>query len=128
MHGQRVARAERHHRHDRHDRRPPSGRQPDAGTGGVDMALRDMIDKAKSATDGLGDLAQTQLKGWLADFKKAAAVLETFGFTIGKVGFGMGALPEIHTSLVGSIDDIHEDKLQKLMEEHKGEELLVSLL
>ena len=92
------------------------------------MALRDMIDKAKSATDGLGDVAQAQLKGWLADFKKAATVLETFGFTIGKVGFGMGVLPEIHTSLVGSIDDIHEDRLQKLMEEHKGEELLVSLL
>lgn len=93
------------------------------------MALMSMIvDKAKGATEGVGDLAQAKVKEWLADYKKAAAVLETFGFTVGKFSVTMGALPEIHTSLVGSIEKVREDRLRAMMDEHKSEDLLVSLL
>jgi hypothetical protein len=92
------------------------------------MALKDMIDKAKSATEDLGDLAQVKVKGWIAEYKKAAAVLETLGFTVGRFTVGMGAFPELHTSLVGSIEKIREDKLRTMIDEHKTEELLVALL
>jgi hypothetical protein len=92
------------------------------------MALKDVLDKAKSTTEGLGDLAQAKMKDWLADYKKAVAVLETFGFRVGTFTVGMGALPEIHTSLVGSIENIREDRLQAMIDEHKTEDVLVSLL
>ncbi len=92
------------------------------------MGLKDMIDKAKSATEGLGDLAQAKVKDWIAEYKKAAAVLETLGFTVGRFTVGMGAFPELHTSLVGSIEKIREDKLRTMIDEHKSEELLVALL
>ena len=92
------------------------------------MGLKDMIDKAKSATEGLGDLAQAKVKDWIAEYKKAAAVLETLGFTVGRFTVGMGAFPELHTSLVGSIEKIREDKLRAMIDEHKTEELLVALL
>jgi hypothetical protein len=93
-----------------------------------DMALMSMIDKAKGATEGLGDLAQAKVKDWLVDYKKAVAVLDTVGFTVGKFSVGMGALPEIHTSLVGSIENIREERLRAMIDEHKSEDLLVSLL
>jgi len=92
------------------------------------MALKDMIDKAKSATEGLGDVAQAKVKDWIAEYKKAAAVLETLGFTVGRFTVGMGAFPELHTSLVGSIEKIREDHLRTMIDEHKTEELLVALL
>ncbi len=92
------------------------------------MGLKDMIDKAKSATEGLGDLAQAKVKDWIAEYKKAAAVLETLGFTVGRFTVGMGAFPELHTTLVGSIEKIHEDHLRTMIDEHKNEELLVALL
>jgi hypothetical protein len=92
------------------------------------MALKDMIDKAKSATEGLGDLAQAKVKDWITEYKKAAAVLETLGFTVGGFTVGMGAFPELHTSLVGSIEKIREDHLRTMIDEHKTEELLVALL
>src|SRR6266568_2687428 len=92
------------------------------------MALKDMIDKAKSATEDLGDLAQAKVKGWIAEYKKAAAVLETLGFTVGRFTVGMGAFPELHTSLVGSIEKIREDKLRTMIDEHKSEELFIALL
>ncbi len=92
------------------------------------MGLKDMIDKAKSATEDLGDVAQAKVKDWIAEYKKAAAVLETLGFTVGRFTVGMGAFPELHTSLVGSIEKIREDRLRTMIDEHKTEELLVALL
>jgi hypothetical protein len=92
------------------------------------MALMSMIDKVKGATEGLEDLAQAKVKDWLTEYKKAVAVLDTFGLKVGKFSVGVGALPEIHTSLVGSIENIREERLRAMIEEHKSEDLLVSLL
>jgi hypothetical protein len=86
------------------------------------MGLRDIISK------GLGDAAMEKMMEWLDDYKKAIAVMETFGFTVGKFKVETGIPPEIQTSLSGSIENIHPDKLKPMMEEHKGEALLVSLL
>lgn len=76
------------------------------------------------------DITKGKLSEWLDEYKKATAVLETFGFTVGKVslGTGVGMLPEMHTSMSASIDNIREEKLRKMIEEHKAEALLVSLL
>ena len=92
------------------------------------MALTSLMDRVKNSTEGLGNLAQTKMEEWLAEFKKATTVLETFGLTVSKFSVGMGALPEIHASLSGSIEDIHEDRLQAMIDAHKSEDLLVSLL
>ena len=92
------------------------------------MPLMDMIGKVKSATEGLGDTAQAKVKEWLDEYKKAIAVLETFGLRLEKFSVSMGMLPEIHTTLSGSIENIREDRLRTMLDEHKSDELLVSLL
>lgn len=92
------------------------------------MALKDLMGTIKGATEGLGDIAKGKVNEWLDEYKKAIAVLETFGFTVGTFTVGMGVLPEIHTSISGSIQNIREDGLKKLIDEHKADTLLVSLL
>ena len=92
------------------------------------MGLLDIVELAKSATHGLGGLAEKQSKEWLGDFQKAVDVLETFGFTVGRFSVSMGALPELNTTLEGSIEKIQEDRIQKMIDEHKTDELLVALL
>jgi len=92
------------------------------------MPLKDLMGAVKEKTEGLGDLATGKLEVWLGEYKKAMAVLETFGFKVGKFTVDMGVLPEIHTSISGSIEDIQEDKMKKMIEEHQSEALLVSLL
>ena len=84
---------------------------------------------------GLKDLIPTftkmfrgRVNKWLDEYKKAMRVLETFGFTVGKFSVGMGIFPEVHTSISGSIENIREEGLKKLIEEHQTERLLVSLL
>lgn len=92
------------------------------------MALKDLVGAIKGATEGLGDVAKGKMDEWVDEYKKAIVVLETFGFTVGKFTLGMGVLPEINTSISGSIQNIREDNLKKLIEEHQAETMLVSLL
>ena len=92
------------------------------------MAFKDLMETVKETTGGLRDVAKGKVNEWLDEYKKAVAVLETFGFTVGTFTVGMGVLPEIHTSISGSIQNIREDGVKKLIDEHKADTLLVSLL
>jgi hypothetical protein len=92
------------------------------------MPLKDVMGAVKQKTEGLGDVAKGRLDAWLDEYKKATAALETFGFKVGKFTVGMGVLPEIHTSISGSIENIREDEMKKMIEERESEALLVSLL
>lgn len=93
-----------------------------------DLIKPDIITKAKEKTSGMGDIAQTRVMEWLDDYKKATTTMETLGFTIGKFSFGMGVLPEIHTSLNGRLEDIHADALELMMEQRADDKMLCSLL
>jgi hypothetical protein len=92
------------------------------------MGLMDMLGKAGDVAAVFGDVGEEGIKKAITEYKKAISVLETFGITVGSFTIGMGILPEIHTSLVGSIANIHEDAVQAMIDAHKGEDLLVALL
>jgi hypothetical protein len=89
------------------------------------MGLKDII---ITGSKGLGDAAMEKVMAWLDDYKKAMAVMETFGFTVGKFKIETGFPPEVQTSLSGSIENIHPAQLKQMMEEHKGESLLASFM
>jgi hypothetical protein len=93
-----------------------------------DFIKPDIIAKAKEKSSSMGDIAQTRVMEWLDEYKKAADTLETLGFTVGKFSFGMGVLPEIHTSLNGRLEDIHADALEQMMETRADDKLLCGLL
>jgi hypothetical protein len=78
--------------------------------------------------EGLEDVAIAEMHKLVDSYKKVIAVLEPLGFKLGKFSIVMGVLPEIHTSISGSVKDISEDALKKLMDEHQSETLLVTLL
>jgi hypothetical protein len=82
-----------------------------------------MKDKLLSSVDALDG----KLQKWRDEYKRIAAKLETVGLKIKEVTFSV-VPPAIHTSFSGSIKDINEEKLRKMIEEHKAETLLVALL
>jgi len=93
------------------------------------MGLMDMISKVGGeAATVLGDLGGEKIKQGITEYKNATSALEALGITVGSFTIGMGVLPEIHTTLVGSIEKIREDRVQAMIEEHKSDELLVALL
>lgn len=92
------------------------------------MALENLLARFKGKSLQLGEVAKGRVSEWLDEYKKASALLQTFGFSVGKFTVAMGILPEIHTSISGSIENIREDALHKMIEQHQGERLSVALL
>jgi len=92
------------------------------------MTLKDFMTTIKEKTEELGDVTKEKVNAWLDEYKKAIALLDTFGFKVGKFTFGMGIIPEIHSSISGSVENIREDGIKKMIEEHQEEKLLASLL
>ena len=89
------------------------------------MDFKDIFKKGK---EELIFASMGKMSEWLDDYRKAITVMETFGFTVGKLKIDMGLPPKVETSILGSIENIQTDKLNKLIEEHQGEALLVALL
>ena len=79
-------------------------------------------------TEGLEGIALEKMHEMIGGYKKIIAVLEPLGFKMGNFSVVMGVLPEVHTSISGSVLDIHEEALKSLMAEHQSETLLVTLL
>ena len=92
------------------------------------MALIDLMPGLHMPMEVLDEVTKAKVTTWLDEYKKAIALLEDFGFTVGRFTVSMGILPEIHTSITGSIESIHEDALRKLIDERQAEPLLVSML
>ena len=90
------------------------------------MALIDLMTGLHMPMEVLDEVTKAKVTAWLDEYKKVIAVLETFGFTVGRFTVSMGILPEVHTSISGSIQNIHEEALRKVMEEHQADSLLVS--
>ena len=64
----------------------------------------------------------------LEEYKKATEVAAVLGFTVGTFKIGMGLLPEVHTTLSGTIDSIQKDKVDGLLQEHQDRPTTVMLL
>lgn len=82
----------------------------------------------KGKVAGLTIESSEQVMHWLEEYKKALKSLQVFGLTVGKIHVTAGLLPEISTTLKGSINDIDPAKLHEMLEERKEEKLLASIL
>jgi hypothetical protein len=91
------------------------------------MGLFDKVENFVK-TEGLEGIALEKMHEMVTGYKKIIAVLEPLGFKMGKFSIVMGVLPEVHTSITGSVLDIREDALKTLMDQHQSETLLVTLL
>ena len=92
------------------------------------MGFKDLVSSVSTLSSAVGELAGDKLSEWMVDYKKATDTLETLGFEIGNFTVGMGLLPEIHTTLTGKIANIQNDRIERLMAEHKDHVSTVTLL
>lgn len=82
----------------------------------------------KQKAADMGGATKAKLDETLEEFKKAMNLFEKFGFKVGKFKVGMGVLPEISTSLSGSLEKVQVENIKQLIEDHKDNKLLVSML
>lgn len=92
------------------------------------MTFKDMMGKVSDNTEGLQDTAKKQIYEWLEDYKKAVGIMETIGFKVTKFSVDMSIPPQVYTSFLGSVENIREDGLKRLAEEHASDKLLPALV
>ena len=88
------------------------------------MELRELIVKLT----GLKSIAQNKANKLLDNYKSAIPILNKFGFKVGKFKVGMGVIPQVETTVSGSISEIEISAINELIEEHEGNKILVPML
>jgi hypothetical protein len=72
--------------------------------------------------------AQEQLNVILEEYQKVLPMAESLGLRVGSFKLEMGLVPEIKTSLIGSVENINKEAVQKLIADHPKNQLLVTIL
>ena len=86
------------------------------------------IKGVKGKAADLGGATKAKIDETLEEFKNATVLFGKFGFKVGKFKVGMGALPEITTSVSGSLEGVQVENISQLIEDHKDNKLLASML
>lgn len=76
----------------------------------------------------IASAAQEQFNALLDEYKKVLPVAESLGLSVGSFEVRMGVLPEVRTSLVGLLEKINNESVQKLIAENQKNKLLVLIL
>ena len=82
----------------------------------------------KEKAAGVGDATKAKIESSLQELKNAMGLFEQFGFRASKLKVGMGVIPEVSTSISGSLDKVQAEKIAQLMEQYKDNKLLATML
>ena len=92
-------------------------------------------DKAQGATGklteqvaGISAAAQEQFNAILEEYQKVLPMAESLGLSVDSFKLEMGLVPEIRTTLSGSVERINKEAVQKLIADHPNNKLLGTIL
>lgn len=86
---------------------------------------QDVAAQLKDEVTDLSNAAQQQLDAVLDEYQKVLPIAESLGLRVGSFQVEMGILPQIKTTLVGSLENIKSDAVKALIEKHQKNTLLV---
>ena len=86
-----------------------------------------VIDQLQEQTTEVTSLAQEKINQVLDEFQKFIPVAEELGLKLENFSIEAGVLPKIKTSLRGSIDNIKNEKIEKLKLENSNNKLLIAV-
>jgi hypothetical protein len=88
------------------------------------MAFGDLIKKVSDVASGSNE----KLAGVLEEYRRAISALEVFGLRVGKLRVVAGVLPEVSTTIVGSIEYLDPERIRQVMDENPDKRVLTSIL
>lgn len=87
-----------------------------------------IANQAQEKAAGLSAAAQDQIDALIDEFNKILPFAEELGLSISSFNIEAGLLPEVKTSLVGSIEDIKDEAVERIISENENNKLLVAVL
>jgi hemoglobin-like flavoprotein len=92
------------------------------------MVLKKIAEQAQEKAAGVSAAAQEKIDALIDEFNAMLPFAEQLGLSVTSFHIEAGLLPQIKTSLVGSIENIKDEAIQSLIAEHEANKLLVALL
>lgn len=94
----------------------------------VTEQAKNMTDKLQEETGEMAGLAQEKINLILEEYKRILPYMEELGLSVEGFSIEAGLLPKIQTSLRGSIENIKNETVERIKEENKNNQLLISIL
>ncbi|NET89204.1 MAG: hypothetical protein F6K45_14110 [Kamptonema sp. SIO1D9] len=80
--------------------------------------------KLQEQAGEMSEMAQEQFNAVLEEYQKVLPIAEDLGLSVGSFKLEMGVIPEIRTTLVGSLDRINEETVKEITAANKANKLL----
>jgi hypothetical protein len=90
--------------------------------------LTDKLTKGITSNDKLAGLLDEKINLLLSEYSQTVSTLQTLGLTVGKIRVEMGLLPQVSTTIRGSVNDLDPEKIQKLLDSNPDKKLLNAIL
>jgi hypothetical protein len=90
--------------------------------------LKNITNQAQAKAAEVSTAAQDKIDDLIEDFNKMLPLAEELGLSIASFDIEAGLLPKIQASLVGSIDNIKNEAVERLIAKHDNNKLLVAIL
>lgn len=88
----------------------------------------DLQDRVQEQASELSSVAEDKIDELLDEFKRIIPMMEQLGLTVSSFDIEAGVLPKVQTSLLGSIDNLNNETIEKVIAENEDNKLLTTIL
>lgn len=92
------------------------------------MVFKKIANQAQDKAAGVSAAAQEKIDDVINEFNAMLPFVEELGLSVASFDIEAGLLPQIKTSLIGSIDSIKDEAVEALIADHENNKLLVAVL
>jgi hypothetical protein len=90
--------------------------------------LTDKLTKGITSNDKIAGLLDEKINMLLGEYSQTVSTLQTLGLDVGKIRVEMGLLPQVSTTIRGSVNDLDPEKIQKVLDSNPDKKLLNAIL
>lgn len=92
------------------------------------MVFKKIASQAQGKAAEMSSAAQEKIDALIDEFNDMLPFVEELGLSVASFDIEAGLLPQIKTSLVGSIDNIKDETVERIIAEHEANKLLITVL
>ncbi len=92
------------------------------------MVFKKIANQAQETAAGVSAAAEEKIDAIIDEFNKFMPFAEELGLSMASFNIEAGLLPQIKTTLIGSIDNINNEAVERIIAENDNNKLLTAVL
>ena len=88
----------------------------------------DKLGKVASSAGSVMDAGVDKVHHVIREFNETMPTIKALGLSVRNISFGMGLVPEVSATLIGSIDALEQEKIDDLAKKHQDNKTTTLIL